>query len=64
MFPKETHKHKETKRNLSKNAPKNHNKRDFPSIVANFVTEKIFLWFGVDHTRQYDTKNQIHSQAC
>ena len=35
-------------------------------IIAgtHYVTDKIFLLHGVDHNRQYDSGNQIHSQAC
>ena len=51
---------KETESNKIKNAPKRpQQKGDIPSGVVNFVTEKIFLWLGVDHNRQSDTKNQL-----
>ena len=63
IIPNVTHKKKETKSNLSKNAPKNPNKNDtFPSAAVNSVTDKIFLWLGVDHNRQGDTRNYIHCQ--
>ena len=51
-----THRNKEK---YDQSMHSNPNKKGkFPIGVANFVTEKNFLWLGVDHMRQYDTRNQ------
>ena len=38
--------------------PQRETTRNHPSGVANSVTERNFLWLGVDHIRLNDTKNQ------
>ena len=53
-----THKHRETKSKSSKTCTQTPTKRKFPSKISNYVTEKNFLWLGVDHNKQYDTRNQ------
>ena len=53
-----TQKHIETKRNMRKTCTQTPKKGKFPIGVANFVIEKNFLRLGVDHMRQYDTRNQ------
>ena len=50
-----THRNKEK---YEKKMHSNPQKRKIPNWSCQFYIEKNFLWLGVEHMRQYDTRNQ------
>ena len=59
--PHTQHRNKEIKSNsstLNTKNPQRETTRKLPTMVTNYFMERIFLWLGVYHNRQLNSKNQ------